>query len=269
MSINEEQILTEGETHCEMLYRYKNISKDLPQVKADCEDKTSAYRQHLGALEPSINRLRELLFFYDKTLAFLSNYYSQLVQDTARGKEIPEDKMTFMMKSLDLLLRLDYLKTWQAALNNDFSCYKRAVQHVRKDYSVEDDKDLWFFLVNPSNINKGIKEEFEKKMPGYELLVAQLMNWCATQFDPASSNFVPLRTLMFSIFLVDSQLSVPDKAMKVKRTVKLHKVGKLFKDTSIIPVSPNTSELKFDAAVFLRKCPNFQQLSVKKGCTIL
>lgn len=252
-----------------MLHRYKNISKDLPQVKADCEDKVAAYSQHLTVLEPSINRLRELLAFYDKTLAFLSSYYSQLVQDAARGKEIPDEKMIFLMKSLELMLRLDYLKTWQAALNNDFSCYKRAVQHVRKDYSVEDDKDLWFFLVNPSNINKGIKEEFEKKMPGFEVLIGHLMNWCMSQFDVASSDLLPLRTLMFSVFLIDAQLAIPEKSSRVKRIVKLHKVGRVFRDTPIMVVSPSTPELKFDATVFLRKCPNFLQQSVKKDCTIL
>lgn len=103
----------------------------------------------------------------------LSSYYDMIVnatvgymQNVIKNEQPPtEEQQKVLVQILDVFVVLDYLKTWQAGmncckfysfqgLNNDFSMYRRAIQHVKKDYNMSEDETLRFFLINTNNINK-------------------------------------------------------------------------------------------------------------------
>ena len=101
--------------------------------------------------------------FYDKVVSAVVDYMVKLL----KSPEAPTDKnLDDLTKILDIILILDYLKTWQAGLNNDFSMYRRAIQHVKKDYNMSEDESLRFFLVNSGNINKGLKKALQTQAEG-------------------------------------------------------------------------------------------------------
>jgi hypothetical protein len=105
--------------------------------------------------------MRDINTWYDNCLSAMTTYFGKLTEgfDSAAPGD---DECEEIIQALDAVLIVDYLKTWQAGLNNDFSMYRRAIQHVKKDYNMSDDETLRFFLVNPNNIIKGLKKECEK-----------------------------------------------------------------------------------------------------------
>jgi hypothetical protein len=106
-------------------------------------------------------KMRDINTWYDNCLSAMTTYFGKLTEgfDSAAPGD---DECEEIIQALDAVLIVDYLKTWQAGLNNDFSMYRRAIQHVKKDYNMSDDETLRFFLVNPNNIIKGLKKECEK-----------------------------------------------------------------------------------------------------------
>ena len=89
------------------------------------------------------------------------------IQKLSSVEKPTAEQLSIIIQIFDIFVILDYLKTWQAGLNNDFSMYRRAIQHVKKDYKPAEDESLRFFLIHPNNINKGLKKALQDKAKGY------------------------------------------------------------------------------------------------------
>lgn len=107
--------------------------------------------------------MRDVHNYVEQLTAFVVEHVKQLM---IKSDNLEEKTLTEFTKILDTVLILDYLKTWQAGLNNDFSMYRRAIQHVKKDYNMSDDEALRFFLVNTGNINKGVLKALQTNCAG-------------------------------------------------------------------------------------------------------
>jgi CYRIA/CYRIB Rac1 binding domain len=82
-------------------------------------------------LDPQIQKMRDLATFNDQMSSGIVAFVQLLLGGDASAAAIPapaEAKLEALVKALDVALSLDYLKTWQAGLNNDFSMYRRAIQ---------------------------------------------------------------------------------------------------------------------------------------------
>lgn len=247
-------ILEEGQVHMNALFEYKSVIPNLIQVRGDSENKTDLYKQNLTVLDPQIQKMRSLEVLNDLIQETVSGFIGDMLQS-----ETPtEEELTLLGRVLDVVLTLDYLKTWQAGLNNDFSMYRRAIQHVKKDYNMAEDEALRHFLINPNNIIKGLKQTLQKKCRGYERVMLCLAKQFADVFEANPEDHLQLRVSVLSIFLIDHMLSNADTVVKARKIIKFGKMGKLFKNYPRISLY---KQLPFNVANYLKGCPNFSEIA--------
>lgn len=260
-------VIEEGQLHITMLYEYKSVISSLIQVKGDSENKKDLYKQNLAILNPQVQKMRALYTFNDLLQETIVSYTSNLLQ---QSEPPTEEQLDTVAKVLNVALSLDYLKTWQAGLNNDFSMYRRAIQHVKKDYNMSEDESLRHFLINPNNINAGVKNALQSNCAGYEKVMLHLIRFCTDTFDLDNENHLMLRVAVFSVFLIDPLLAEADMVGKAKKVIKFSKIGKTFKNNPRITLY---NQLPFNVANYLKGCPNFNNISENDsagtGCSIL
>ncbi len=238
------------------IFEYKSVIAQLVQVKGDSENKKELYKKNLTILFPQVQKMKDLSTFNELMTAAIVGY----IQNILKAGPPKEQEQEVLLKVFDVVLTLDYLKTWQAGLNNDFSMYRRAIQHVRKDYNLNEDEDLRLFLINPNNINKGLKQALIDKCPQFEKVLARLIKYCADKFEKDNQNFQLLRVAVFSVYLIDGLLSDVDRLNKIKKVVKFARISKWFKSHPRVPLY---KQLPFNVQNYLKGCPNFSAESEK------
>jgi hypothetical protein len=189
-----QSVIEQGKVHMENLFNYKSVINGLIQVKGDAENKKELYSKNLELLSPQVQKMRDLSTYTDTLMNTTVGYLSSMIK--SEQPPTPEQLKT-LVQVLDVFVILDYLKTWQAGLNNDFSMYRRAVQHVKKDYNMSEDENLRFFLINPNNINKGLKKALQEKVKGFEKVLVYLIKYCADEFEKDDQQSHYLRIAVF------------------------------------------------------------------------
>ena len=125
-----------------VLYTYRSIARALPTVSGDESQKKRMYSASFEVLDPAMDRVKQLIYFKERAITKWTTSLSHLiraeVKQRSAGKdvvhEIPCEALHVqMLLTLDVLAVLDALKDTKAGLNNDFSTYKRAFQHVQAD----------------------------------------------------------------------------------------------------------------------------------------
>jgi len=254
-----ETLLQDAVKHIVTLKTYKSVIPELAQVKGDSENKKDLYNENFAKLQPQIQKMRDVNTWFETTQTSLITYFTKII-DTIENKPPSEENVEEIIQCLDAVLIIDYLKTWQAGLNNDFSMYRRAIQHVKKDYNMSDDETLRFFLVNPNNIIKGLKKEVETKVKDIHKLMGYLIKKGTEKYEK-SPNEQYLRVIVFCVYLMDKELANSSTVAAVKKQVKLSKTAKLFKDHPRITLY---QELPFNVENFVKNCPNFNERTPKK-----
>ena len=74
-----------------------------------------------------------------------------------------------------------------------------------------------------------------------------------------------LRVMVFSLYLMDKELTSGPILQYSKKQVKLSKVSKMFKEHPRIKLY---KELPFNVENFVKNCPNFNDNSVEASCKI-
>jgi hypothetical protein len=205
--------------------------------------------------------MRDVNTWFETVQTSIVTYFTKII-DSFESKQPSEEQCEEIIQCLDAVLIIDYLKTWQAGLNNDFSMYRRAIQHVKKDYNMSDDETLRFFLVNPNNIIKGLKKEIETKVKDVHKLMGYLIKKGTEKYEKNPSDQY-LRVIVFCVYLMDKELAQNTTVSAVKKVVKLSKTSKLFNDHPRITLY---QELPFNVENFVKNCPNFNENSVEKSC---
>lgn len=251
-----------------MLYSYQGAIPSLKKVTED-SNKTEVYRQNLEILEPNINKMRNLYTFYrdqlvPSTRQTIEQSKPQMEQDPNNTAQAP-----VLSKLLDLVLRLDYMKTWQSQLNNDYSMYRRAMQLVRANNDASAENDLRTFFVMPSSVIIGIRTEVER-VEGYEMVLAGVINWTCDQIEAGQgSKDELLRGLVFSAYLLENLMDNEERMGRLKRRTKLSRMHRLLTANPSINLH---QQLTFDTSVFLKKnCAKFLEKApvMDKKCIIL
>jgi len=260
-----ETLLGEAVKHIVILKTYKSVIPELAQVKGDSENKKELYNENFAKLQPQIQKMRDVNTWFETVQTSIVTYFNKIIEGID-GKVPSEEQCEEIIQCLDAVLIIDYLKTWQAGLNNDFSMYRRAIQHVKKDYNMSDDETLRFFLVNPNNIIKGLKKEVETKVKDVHKLMGYLIKKGTEKYEK-NPNDQYLRVIVFCVYLMDKELGQNGVVSAVKKQVKLSKTSKLFKDHPRIVLY---QELPFNVENFVKNCPNFNENSEERGiCNIL
>ncbi|KAG2393106.1 hypothetical protein C9374_009683 [Naegleria lovaniensis] len=180
-----ERIITEGKRQIETIFGYKTAIGKLIQVRGDADNKKELYKQNLAILGPNIQIMRDLFQFND----VMRQHVVSFVNGFCKNNTTPNaEESKALIDVLDVVIILDYLKTWQAGLNNDFAMYRRAIQHVKKDYNMSEDETLRHFLVNPHNINKALKTSFTEDADGFEKVLSYLASECNNRHEKEEKN---------------------------------------------------------------------------------
>jgi hypothetical protein len=256
-----QKLIEDGKKHIEEIHGFKSAIGDLVQVKGDSENKKELYAKNLQLLDPNIQKMRALSVYNDIMVQKVVEYVQTILKTNDAGTPSKEQFDT-LTRVLDTVLILDYLKTWQAGLNNDFSMYRRAIQHVKKDYNMTEDETLRHFLISAHNMNKGLKNDLQNKVDGFEKVLVQLIKGCAENFEKNQEAHEYIRVSVFCVFLIDNMLANSDKLSQVKKYVKLHKTSKLFDNHPRVTMY---KDLPMNVTNYLKGCPNFNDNSQDKG----
>ncbi|KAF0980707.1 hypothetical protein FDP41_013190 [Naegleria fowleri] len=260
-----ERIITEGKRQIETIFGYKTAIGKLIQVRGDADNKKELYKQNLAILGPNIQIMRDLFQFND----VMRQHVVSFVNGFCKNNTTPNaEESKALIDVLDVVIILDYLKTWQAGLNNDFAMYRRAIQHVKKDYNMSEDETLRHFLVNPHNINKALKTAFTEDADGFEKVLSYLASECNNRHEKEEKNEKYVRVAVCCIFLIDQLISDANKFNNMKKNMKFHKINKLFETNPKVSLH---HELPLNVPNYLKSCPNFtKNADCDKGvCTIL
>ena len=144
------------------LYTYRSIARALPTVTGDDKNKKAMYAASFEVLDPVIERIKQLIAFKERAVAKWTTNLSLLIraetrQRSAKGDAAPipcEALVAQLLQTLDMLAVIDALKDTKACLNNDFSAYKRAFQHVLNDLPDIEKKTTENTLLQPCLANK-------------------------------------------------------------------------------------------------------------------
>ena len=260
-----------GEYFIHTLYTYRSISRALPQVQADAENKAELYRKFFDVLEPEIKKIRDLMAFHNQTVKSLTRIIIEMVANEKR-KEIPSDTMLdYLIRVLDTILKLDALKNMKAAINNDMATVKRAAQFMDKeglsveqlnflDTKSDENAMLYPFLSNNNSIISGLKDSLIKSA-GYEDIIILLMERCTENFEKNQYLFCDqkhslLRVLVFGMFLIDNKDTSKNNYLKKVGSNSLNRFYKLFRSYPNIPLY---GDMTFSLKTVLKNCPNLQE----------
>ncbi|KAL9643271.1 hypothetical protein ABK040_014727 [Willaertia magna] len=260
-----ERIIEEGKRQIQTIHAYKTAIGKLIQVRGDADNKKELYHQNLKILSPNIQVMRDLFQFNDIMKQHVVSFVNGFCK--SNGLPGPEDCRA-LGDVLDVVIVLDYLKTWQAGLNNDFAMYRRAIQHVKKDYNMSEDETLRHFLVNPHIINKGLKSALSDDAEGFEKVLSFMAMDCHNKHEKEDKNEKFIRIIVCCIFLMDSLISDPTKFNNMKKNMKFSKVNKLLETNPKVTLY---NELPLNVPNYMKSCPQFTKNADcdKGGCIIL
>lgn len=244
-------IITEGQKHIVILHTYKSVIPELIQVKSDSENKKELYNENFSKLQPCIQKMRDVCTWNEQSQKDLIIFF-QKVLDKVDSEPINDELAEEITMTLDILLTVDYLKTWQAGLNNDFSMYRRAVQHVKKDYNMESDESLRTFLVTPNNIIRSLKKEVEKLKDNFKIFMV-VVKKSMERYQKTNQDLY-LRVIAFSLFLMDKEFTNPANVGPIKKIAKLSAVETLIEEHPKVTLY---KDLSFNIENFKKNFPNF------------
>lgn len=263
-----QDILETGDFFIQTLYTYRSISRALPQVKPDVAEKAKLFRRIFDVLDPEIKKIRDLLTFHTQTVQYVSKTFTELISAENR-KEIPSDTMLdYLIRVLDMILKLDALKNMKAAINNDFAALKRVVSQMDRtgvdqeqlnflDSKSEEAMIFQTFLSKNNSIIIGIRDELIK-ISGFDSIMVYLINRCADNFESNRFLFCDqkhclLRVIVFGMFLIDHNKNTREGFKKLN----LPRFYKIFKRYPCIPLY---GDMTFTIKTVLKTCPSLPEL---------
>jgi cytoplasmic FMR1 interacting protein len=259
----QQEILETGDFFIHTLYTYRSVSKALPQIKPDVPDKARLYRKIFDVLDPETKKIRDLLTFHTQTVQYVSKIFSEIIAQENR-KEIPSDTLLdYLIRVLDMVLKLDALKNMKAAINNDFATLKRAVPQMDRtgidqeklnflDSKSEEAMLFQTFLSKNNSIIIGIRDEMVK-ISGFDSVMAYLINRCADNFESNRFLFCDqkhcyLRVIVFGLFLIDHN-KITREGFKKLNLPRFYKIFKRY------PCVPLYGDMTFTIKTVLKTCP--------------
>ena len=271
------ELLQSGEKYITMLYTYRSISKALPMVQADTDEaqKADIHKKTFNILRPQILKLKEFMEFHERAVGVV-RVNVVLVQKADAAKTVQsEPLLDLIIDCIDMLVLLDALKDMRAALQNDFSRYKRAFTPIRGELADSDALSdeihtLQMFLSNPQQAHNLIMSHLKTdihKVPQFEVVLSLLINH---SMDCIENGWYLLpkelhayyRVLPHLLYLADSDddkkggFNIFKLQSSDKLKFSLSRLQKLFKAFPIIPLY---ADMHIDVMFVLRRCKHWDE----------
>ena len=242
-----ESMTVSGQRYVHMLYTFRSVSRAIPMISIvtpadaskEIQESYDIRREELNKkiieiLRPEILKLKELMVFVRDFVRIFCDFFRFLTSPEALVKIIPESVYEALIKSIDLIVKLDHLKDQKASVNNDFTRYKRSLMlqtqvakrttapsgssnsSANSDMLLDESTQLQLFLSNPDPrkakhyIYLTLQEEL-KKINGYDHILVDIIEHSLEYME--KSLFVTPddkhRTVRILPYLVMKFLSVP------------------------------------------------------------
>ncbi|XP_022901321.1 cytoplasmic FMR1-interacting protein [Onthophagus taurus] len=240
-SLNE--LLEEGQEHAVMLYTWRCCSRAIPQPKSNEQpNRVEIYEKTVEVLGPEVNKLLNFMYFQRKAIERFSQEVKRLCHAEKRKDFVSEAYLLTLGKFINMFAVLDELKNMKSSVKNDYSTYRRAAQFLKvmsDSQTLQESQNLSMFLATQNKIRDTVKENLEK-VPGYEELLADVVNICVQMFEmkmyltPEEKHML-VKVMGFGLFLMDSELCNINK-LDQKKKLKLDKIDKIFKNLEVVPL---------------------------------
>ena len=263
-----EAIEKRGADLVSMLYTYRSLARALPPVSGDEAHKKAMYAASYEVMHPYIERVKQLMYFRDEVVSKWCSNLQLVVRVEAKKKADPsaipcEGLLVQLLRVLDVLVVLDNLKDTKACLNNDFSTYKRAVQHCRSDIRdaesvTQANALLGPFLASKESMLSALKNAVFK-LPGADDTLTTMANTCIDCLEqglyvlPAEKHRL-LRGAAYTLWLLDGAPLGDRGGANAFKKINKARFGKFMKRS---PVLPLYGDMHANLQHVLERCPNF------------
>nr|CAD7203694.1 unnamed protein product [Timema douglasi] len=240
-SLNE--LLEEGLTHAVMLYTWRCCSRAIPQPKSNEQpNRVEIYEKTVEVLAPEVHKLLNFMYFQRKAIERFCGEVKRLCHQEKRKDFVSEAYLLTLGKFINMFAVLDELKNMKSSVKNDYSTYRRAAQFLKvmaDSQTLQESQNLSMFLATQNKIRDTVKENLEK-IPGYEELLADVVNICVHMFEtkmyltPTEKHML-VKVMGFGLFLMDSDLCNINK-LDQKKKLKLERIDRIFKNLEVVPL---------------------------------
>ncbi|XP_044741705.1 cytoplasmic FMR1-interacting protein [Chrysoperla carnea] len=240
-SLNE--LLEEGQEHAVMLYTWRCCSRAIPQPKSNEQpNRVEIYEKTVEVLAPEVNKLLNFMYFQRKAIDRFSAEVKRLCHAEKRKDFVSEAYLLTLGKFINMFAVLDELKNMKSSVKNDYSTYRRAAQFLKvmsDSQTLQESQNLSMFLATQNKIRDTVKENLEK-VPGYEDLLADVVNICVHMYESKmyltpSEKHMLVKVMGFGLFLMDSDLCNINK-LDQKKKLRLDRIDRIFKNLEVVPL---------------------------------
>ncbi|XP_076261449.1 cytoplasmic FMR1-interacting protein Sra-1 [Rhynchophorus ferrugineus] len=236
-------LLDEGQEHAVMLYTWRCCSRAIPQPKSNEQpNRVEIYEKTVEVLSPEVNKLLNFMYFQRKAIERFSQEVKRLCHAEKRKDFVSEAYLLTLGKFINMFAVLDELKNMKSSVKNDYSTYRRAAQFLKvmsDSQTLQESQNLSMFLATQNKIRDTVKENLEK-IPGYEELLADVVNICVHMFESKmylipSEKHMLVKVMGFGLFLMDSDICNINK-LDQKKKLRLDKIDRIFKNLEVVPL---------------------------------
>eukprot|EP00301_Raphidiophrys_heterophryoidea_P015177 c23708_g1_i1.p1 GENE.c23708_g1_i1~~c23708_g1_i1.p1 ORF type:complete len:295 (-),score=75.08 c23708_g1_i1:254-1138(-) len=219
----------------------------------------NTYRPTYNKMKPVVEKVQELNDFITTIATLFSEQLSILVRDQNAAASA-----YVVLKLLDIVVVLNFLKMFNSALINDFAMFKRSFQQIRGELSPEESEHvaqqshtLHFFLANPNSVIDELRQAISQIQGVENAFVATMTVGVGALTSPNIKDMMDceqsglLRALVYALALQDSQSFNP----LTQKAPFLKSLKQLVKANPDVHVHGN---LTMSCIVVLRTSPHWQ-----------
>ncbi|XP_006821526.2 cytoplasmic FMR1-interacting protein 2-like [Saccoglossus kowalevskii] len=263
-------MLEEGSEYAVMLYTWRSCARAIPAIKSNEQpNRVEIYEKTVGVLEPEVSKLMNFMYFQRKVVERFCSEVKRLCHHGKRNDFVSEAYLLTLGKFLNMFAVLDALKNMKSSIKNDYAQYRRAAQFLRKmadPSSIQESQTLSMFLANHDKITNTLKEYLEK-IPGYEELLADIVNMCSFHYENKmyllpNEKHLLLKVMGFCLFLMDSNVSNIYK-MDNKKKINIAKIDKFFKQLEVVPLF---GDMQIPLFSYIKNGPNYSENKSRWTC---
>lgn len=263
-----ERILTQGTYYLNALYTFRSSARALPSARgSDEQTRRDLSRRAFQVLRPEIDKICDLMDFqkvlvdmFCEQLRFMADALNQ----SGLRSVLAEASLDALVRAIDLVTSLDYLKDTKTCIKDDFTRYKRAFstidQEVADRAAVDQEiKRLQSFLSDPrypngrfifQNLMVGMR-----KIQNHEPALVALINYCVRSVEKQmyltpEQKHRPIRTLPYLLQLLDSESC---NAFR-HRDIDANSISKICREHPVVPLY---NDMVVSLIYILKDCHNF------------
>ena len=283
------RLIPRGEECVNTLYSYRSLSKSIPPnvnsravpkgaseelIKEINEKNEDINERIIDMLRPEMIKLRDVMIFVGSFVSTIRSALIHLVSSEMKGKLLPDEVFQLIIKGIDLLLKIDYLKDSKSCFKNDFLRYKSAISMQSRKRSVTDNAELLeeltqmqVFLSHPDPrkarhfIHLTLREEI-RTLTGHERLMLEFIDYCLKCLDNhiymlPEEFFQLLRVLPHLMLFADGNADY--HSMNIFNDSRMPRIRKIFVENPVIPVY---RDLTVTLLSILEMSANFDRLNM-------